>query len=74
MAAPGTSPAAVPLELNRATREELERLPFVGPYMADQIVTWRERHGPFASVDSLVRVPGVGPATLRRVRHLLRVD
>jgi competence ComEA-like helix-hairpin-helix protein len=73
-AAAGTSPAAGPLELNRASREELERLPFVGPYMADQIVTWRERHGPFASVDSLVRVPGVGPATLRRVRHLLRVD
>jgi len=74
MPAARTSPAAAPLELNRATREELERLPFLGPYMADQIVTWRERHGPFSSVDSLVRVPGVGPATLRRVRHLLRVD
>jgi competence ComEA-like helix-hairpin-helix protein len=74
MAAAPMSPAAAPLELNRATREELERLPFIGPYMADQIVAWRERHGPFASVDSLVRVPGVGPATLRRVRHRLRVD
>lgn len=74
MAAAPTGPAAVPLELNHATREELERLPFLGPYMADQIVAWRERHGSFASVDSLVRVPGVGPATVRRVRHLLRVD
>jgi len=72
--AAGVSPGSIPLELNRATRQELERLPFVGPYMADQIVSWRERHGPFAAVDSLVRVPGVGPATLRRVRHLLRVD
>ena len=62
------------LDLNQATREELERLPFVGPYMAEQIVDWRERHGPFSAVDSLVRVPGVGPATLRRVRPLLRVD
>lgn len=73
-AATRVSPEAVPLDLNRASREELERLPFVGPYMADQIVSWRERHGPFAAVDSLVRVPGVGPATLRRVGHLLRVD
>ena len=75
-AAPAQQKADQPvlLDLNRATREELEDLPFVGSYMAGQIVTWRERHGPFATVDSLVRVPGVGPATLRRVRHLLRVD
>jgi len=72
--APPNTGEPVLLDLNRATREELEGLPFVGPYMAGQIVTWRERHGPFAAVDSLVRVPGVGPATLRRVRHLLRVD
>jgi competence protein ComEA len=72
--APEDAGAPVLLNLNQATREELERLPFVGPYMAAQIVDWRERHGLFPAVDSLVRVPGVGPATLRRVRPLLRVD
>ncbi len=67
-----TSPA--PLDLNTATAAELEALPYVGPYMALQIVAHRERHGRFTVVDSLVRVPGVGPATLARIRGHLRVD
>jgi len=62
------------VHLNHATAAELERLPFVGPYMARQIVAFRERHGPFAAVDSLVRVPGVGPATLARVRARLTIE
>ena len=62
------------LDLNHATAAELERLPFVGPYMAQQIVASRDRHGPFPSVDSLVRVPGVGPATLAKLRSRLRVQ
>lgn len=62
------------VHLNRATAAELERLPHVGPYMAGQIVAFRERHGPFAAVDSLVRVPGIGPATLAKVRERVTVE
>ncbi len=71
---PGPGAAEPVIHLNRATAAELERLPFVGPYMARQIVAFRERHGPFAAVDSLVRVPGVGPATLAKVRERLTVE
>ncbi len=70
----GAAAEPTPLDLNTATAAELEGLPFVGPYMAGQIVAFRERHGPFPAVDSLVRVPGVGPATLARVRGRLRVE
>lgn len=70
---PPTPRTAEPLDLNTATAAELEALPFVGPYMALQIVAHRARHGPFAAVDSLVRVPGVGPATLARIRAHVRV-
>jgi competence ComEA-like helix-hairpin-helix protein len=65
-----TSPSrpAEPLDLNTATAAELERLPFVGPYMAQQIVAYRSRHGAFPAVDSLVKVPGIGPATLAKIR------
>ncbi|MBK9065645.1 MAG: helix-hairpin-helix domain-containing protein [Gemmatimonadetes bacterium] len=73
-APPAPAPGqAVVLDLNAATVVELEGLPFVGPYMAGQIVAFRDRHGPFPAVDSLVRVPGVGPATVARVRARLRV-
>lgn len=70
---PPSSRTAPPLDLNTATAAELEALPFVGPYMAQQIVAHRERHGRFTVVDSLVLVPGVGPATVARIRGHLRV-
>ena len=62
------------VQLNRATAAELESLPHIGPYMARQIVAFRERHGPFAAVDSLIQVPGIGPATLAKVRDRVRVE
>jgi competence protein ComEA len=65
---------AEPLNLNRATAAELEGLPFVGPFMARQIVAFRDRHGPFPAVDSLVKVPGIGPATVGKVRDRVRVE
>ena len=69
-AAPAAGDRAV-LRLNAATAAELERLPHIGPGLAARIVADRERRGPFASVDSLLRVPGIGPATLARIRDRL---
>lgn len=57
------------LNLNTATAAELERLPKVGPALAGRIVAFRQKFGPFPSVDSLVRVPGIGPATLALLRE-----
>lgn len=55
---------AGPLDLNRATAAELEKLPGIGPVLAKRIVEWRETHGPFQSVQDLLKVPGIGPKTL----------
>lgn len=68
---PGAGAARTPVNLNTATAAELETLPFVGPRLAREIVASRERHGPFTSVDSLVRVPGIGPSTVRRLREFV---
>jgi len=59
-----------PVDVNRATVEELDELPGVGPATAAAIVTERERNGPFAGVDDLERVPGIGPAKLDALRDL----
>ena len=72
-AAPSRSGSAA-LNLNTATAADLERLPFIGGYMARQIVAFRDQHGLFPAVDSLVRVPGIGPATLAKVRDRLKVE
>jgi competence ComEA-like helix-hairpin-helix protein len=54
------------IDLNRATLEQLQRLPGVGPKMAQRIVDER-RKAPFKTVDDLRRVPGIGPKTLGRL-------
>lgn len=70
----GASGAAVangPVDVNRATAEELDQLPGVGPATATAIVTERDRNGPFVDVDDLDRVPGIGPAKLDALRDLV---
>ena len=66
----GASPATpgAPLDLNRATVEDLDRLPGIGPVLARRIVEHRERHGAFHSVDELLGVPGIGARSLERLR------
>ena len=67
------SSTAGPVDLNRASAEELEQLPGVGPATAAAIVDDRGRNGPFATVEDLERVPGVGPAKLAALRDLVTV-
>jgi len=59
--------------VNRASREELQRLPGVGPALAARIEDDRLRNGPYQTPDDLLRVPGIGPATLSRLRDRLQL-
>ncbi|MBI5497823.1 MAG: helix-hairpin-helix domain-containing protein [Deltaproteobacteria bacterium] len=61
----------VPLDVNRATDRDLAALPGIGPRLARRIVEHRMEHGPFASVDALRDVRGIGPHLLARVRGLV---
>jgi competence ComEA-like helix-hairpin-helix protein len=54
-----------------ATFEELLILPGVGPALAKRILADRERHGPYQSAEDLLRVHGIGPKTLERMRPFL---
>ena len=62
-----------PLDINAATAAELEGLPGVGPVTAAAIVEYRERVGPFRSVEGLDEVTGIGPVKLSRIAHLVTV-
>ncbi len=61
------------LDLNRATVAELDALPGIGAVLANRIVEWREREGPFQSVDDLGKVDGIGPALLAKLAPLVTV-
>jgi competence protein ComEA len=55
------------VNLNTASASQLEELPGVGPVTAAAIVTFREEHGAFTSVDQLLDVSGIGEATLAEI-------
>lgn len=63
-----------PLDLNQATQEQLMALPGIGPVLAQRIVDWRNEHGPFASLDELLEVPGIGEELLAALRPLVKVN
>lgn len=62
------------LNLNSATLAELDTLPGVGPVLAERIVQWRTDHGPFATVDALDAVSGIGAKMLAGLRDLVTVS
>lgn len=62
------------LDLNRATADELRRLPGIGPGLAGQIVRARERQGRFAATEDLLAIPGMGPRKFERIRDLVTVE
>ncbi|MEV4557301.1 ComEA family DNA-binding protein [Kitasatospora sp. NPDC049285] len=68
--APGAAPAG-PVSLNRATADQLDTLPGVGPALAQRILQYRLAHGPFHSVDQLRHVPGIGERKYEDLKPLL---
>ena len=56
------------IDVNRASEMELTALRGIGPALARRIVEYREKNGPFRSVEELVQVRGIGPAKLEGFR------
>ncbi len=63
----------VRIALNEASAAELSLLPEIGDRTAAAIVADREAHGPFARVEDLQRIRGIGPATVEAVRPFVTV-
>ena len=67
--------AGVPglLDINSADVEQLKSLPGIGDVKANSIVRYRETNGPYSSVEDLLAIQGIGPATLAAIRDLVEV-
>ena len=71
---PQGRPVSPLVDINTAASEELESLPGIGPVMAGRIIAHRETNGPFATVDAVLDVSGIGPKTLESLRPLVTVS
>lgn len=67
------SSQAVLIDLNQASLEDLQRLPGIGPVLAERIANYRVARGPFTRVEDLGRIHGIKAKTIEKVRPYVRV-
>lgn len=63
----------VTLDVNTADALQLQTLPGIGPSYALRIVEWRNKNGPFTSLEQLLDVKGIGERRLDQLRPHLRL-
>lgn len=68
---PGSSPL---VNINTATLEELDRLPGIGPALAQRIIRYRETNGRFRVPEDIKNVSGIGEAKFEQLKDLITVD
>ncbi len=62
-----------PLDVNTASAADLQSVPGIGKALAQRIVEFREKNGPFAQVDDLVKIRGIGEKSIVRLKPYLTV-
>ncbi len=62
------------ININTASQDELQTLPFIGPKIAERIVEYREKQGPFKSIDDLLKIKGIGQKKLEKIRPLVTTE
>lgn len=68
------TPEELMVNINEAGEEELCQLPQIGPARAKNILEYREKHGPFASIEEIRAVSGIGDGIFQQIREHITVD
>jgi len=61
------------IDINLAGQTDLEMLPGIGPTTAAKIIAYREANGPFATIEAIMDVPGIGQGKFDAIRDLITV-
>ena len=70
----GERASAQKIDINRADPWLLEALPGIGEVLAQRIVDYRSENGPFRIVEDMLKVSGIGSATLEQIRDYVTVS
>lgn len=62
------------ININTADASLLEKLPYVGKVMAQRIIDYRQKMGPFKSIEEIQRVQGIGKARFERLKEKITVE
>ncbi len=61
------------IDLNTATRSQLDGLPGIGPVIAERILELREKSGPFKRIEDLMNIRGIGEKKFLKLKDLITV-
>ena len=62
-----------PINLNRATKSQLDSLDGIGPVIAQRIIDFRKVNGPFLTIDDIQKVSGIGAAKFAQIKSKIQV-
>lgn len=62
------------ININTASLAELDNLPGIGPALAQRIIDYRNENGAFSTIEEIMEVSGIGPATFERLKNLIIVN
>ena len=68
-----TRSQAETIDVNKATADDFQKLPGIGPSLAKQIVAYREKHGPFRRVEDLMAIKGIGFEKWKKIKPFVRL-
>lgn len=66
-------PALELVNINTASLEQLDTLPEIGPKTAQNIIDYRNVHGPFTRIEDILDVPDIGDVTFDRIKDLITI-
>ncbi|MDY0290998.1 MAG: helix-hairpin-helix domain-containing protein [Desulfuromonadaceae bacterium] len=74
LCAPTTLLAALNININSATVEQLQQINGIGPKTAEKIVEYRNTHGKFSSLDELRNIRGIGDKSLEKMANSITIE
>ncbi len=61
------------INVNMASKQELQQLPGIGPKMADAIIEYRSQYGQFLQLTDLLKIKGVGTKVYQKLLHYIEL-